>query len=119
MRVEIRSVVSFAFFAFFAVNDVHAQSGTSDSAAVAKTVHDYHAALASGDSARAMSLLAADAVILESGGVEGRDEYRAHHLGSDMAFAKAVKSERTPVIVTIDGNTAWTSSTSVTQGTFN
>lgn len=109
-----------AFSAFSAVNTVEAQNTkAADSTAAAKVVDDYHAALSSGDSARALSLLAPDAVILESGGMETRAEYRSHHLGSDMSFAKAVKSERSPVVVRIDGNTAWTSSTSVTQGTFN
>ena len=118
-RLAVALVVS-AFFAFFAVNAVEAQATISaDSAAAAKTVDDYHAALSRGDSARALALLAPDAVILESGGMETRAEYRSHHLGSDIAFAKAVKSERSPLVVRIDGNTAWTSSTSVTQGTFN
>jgi ketosteroid isomerase-like protein len=94
-------------------------AASGDSAAVAKVVNDYHAALSSGDSLKAISLLTPDAVILESGGIETVAEYRSHHLASDIAFAKAVKSERSPVIVRVAGNTAWTSSTSVTQGTFN
>ena len=121
MRFNIRFAFALsAFFAFFAVNAVHAQTTISaDSTAAAKTVDDYHAALSSGDSARALALLAPDAVILESGGMETRAEYRSHHLAGDIAFAKAVKSERSPLVVRIAGNTAWTSSTSVTQGTFN
>lgn len=120
MRIESRIAAVFAFFAFFAVNAVQAQTTMSaDSAAAAKTVDDYHAALSSGDSARALTLLAPDAVILESGGMETRAEYRSHHLAGDIAFAKAVKSERSPLVVRVHGNTAWTSSTSVTQGTFN
>lgn len=121
MRSNIRCALVFsAAFAFFAVNAVNAQPTVpSDSAAAAKIVDDYHAALSSGDSARALALLAPDAVILESGGMETRAEYRSHHLAGDIAFAKAVKSERTPLVVRVEGNTAWTSSTSVTQGTFN
>lgn len=121
MRFKIRFAFAVsAFFAFFAVNAVQAQTTLpSDSAAAAKTVDDYHAALSSGDSARALALLAPDAVILESGAMETRAEYRSHHLAGDIAFAKAVKSERGPLVVRIDGSTAWTSSTSVTQGTFN
>jgi ketosteroid isomerase-like protein len=121
MRINIRFALVFsAFSAFSAVNAVNAQTTTSaDSTAAAKTVDDYHAALSSGDSTKALSLLALDAVILESGGMETRSEYRSHHLAGDIAFAKAVKSERSPLVVRIDGNSAWTSSTSVTQGTFN
>ena len=95
-----------------------AGSTMSDSAAVAAVVHRYDAALASGDSATALALLAPDAVILESGGVESRAEYRSHHLPADMAYARAVKSVSSPVLVVIEGNAAWASSTSVSQGEY-
>ncbi len=95
-----------------------AASSTSDSAAVAAVVHRYDAALSSGDSATALALLAPDAVILESGGIESRAEYRSHHLPADMAYARAVKSVSSPVHVVIEGNAAWASSTSVSQGEY-
>ena len=76
--------------------------GASDSAAVVATVGRFHAALAAGDSAAALALLAPDVTILESGGVETRDEYRSHHLPGDIAFARAVKSERGPMRVTVN-----------------
>lgn len=91
---------------------------SSDSTRVADVVHAYHRALASGDSLAALALLAADAVILESGGVETRDEYRAHHLPGDIGFAQAVPSTRGAVRVVIQGDVAWASSTSTTQGEF-
>lgn len=91
---------------------------TSDSAAVAEVVERYHGALAAGDTAAAMSLLADGAIILESGGMESREEYRSHHLPSDMDFAAAVPRTRGPLQVRINGNTAWVASTSVTEGTF-
>jgi uncharacterized protein (TIGR02246 family) len=91
---------------------------TADSAAVAAVVERYHRALAGGDSAAALSLLAPDAVIVESGGVESRSEYRAHHLPADIEFARAVRSERGPVHVTVRGDAAWASSTSTSKGTF-
>ena len=93
----------------------HAQS---DSAAVVATVERFHAALAAGDSTAALALLAPDVIILESGGVETRDEYRAHHLPGDIAFARAVKSERGPMRVAVRGDVAWASGTSTTQGEF-
>ncbi|MGH7444307.1 MAG: DUF4440 domain-containing protein [Longimicrobiales bacterium] len=96
----------------------HAPAATSDSAAVAQVVHHYHQSLAAGDSAAALALLADDAVILESGGMETRAEYRAHHLPSDIAFAKAVASERGPVAVTVRGDVAWAMSTSTTRGQY-
>ena len=90
----------------------------ADSAAVAATVERYHQALASADSAAALALLSDDAVILESGGVETRDEYRSHHLSADVEFARAIRGTRGPVRVRIRGDVAWASSTSVTQGEF-
>ncbi len=93
-------------------------SAQNDSAAVAAVVERYHRALAGGDSAAALALLAPDAVIVESGGVETREEYRAHHLPADIQFARAVRSERGPARVVIVGDVAWVSSTSTTQGTY-
>lgn len=95
-----------------------AGSSASDSAAVADVVRRYDTALTAGDSATALSLLAPDAVILESGGMETRAEYRSHHLPADMAYARAVKSVSSPVHVVIEGNAAWASSTSVAQGEY-
>lgn len=92
----------------------HATS--ADSAAVAAVVDAFHAALERGDGEAAMALLAPDAVILESGGMETREEYRAHHLGSDMEFARAVRSRRTAPIVRTREGVAWAASTSVTEG---
>jgi len=99
--------------------NVPSQSVNSDSSAVAAVVDSYHKALSSGDSALALGFLADDAVILESGGLETRAEYRSHHLPADIAFARAVRSVSGPLKVTLNGATAWTSSTSTTQGEFN
>jgi uncharacterized protein (TIGR02246 family) len=93
-------------------------SGAADSAAVARVVQAYSAALASGDSLGALALLAPDAVILETGGVETRGEYRSHHLAGDIAYARAVKSEDSPVRVTVLGDAAWAWSTSTTTGEY-
>ena len=94
------------------------RSSASDSADVIAVVTRYQAALASGDSATALSLLANDAIILESGGVETRDEYRAHHLPADIGFARAVPSQRSNPRVTLRGDAAWVSSTSTTTGEY-
>ncbi len=94
------------------------QTADSDSAQAARTVTAYGRALATGDSTAALALLAPDAVILESGGMETREEYRSHHLPSDMEFARAVRSVDSPVRIMVRGDVAWAASTSVTQGTF-
>ncbi len=87
-----------------------------DSAEVAATVERFHAALTKGDTTGAMALLALDAIILESGGVETREEYRSHHLAGDMNYARSVKSDRGPIRVTVRGDVAWASSTSTSKG---
>ena len=103
--------------AAFAQHEGH--GNTSDSAAVAAVVSKYHDALAAGDSLAALALLADDAVILESGGVETRAEYRSHHLPGDINYAKAIRSQRGPVHVRIRGDVAWSTGTSTTQGEMN
>ncbi|HET7321019.1 MAG TPA: CopD family protein, partial [Longimicrobiaceae bacterium] len=90
----------------------------SDSASVAATVERFHHALAMRDSAAALRLLSPDAVVLESGGAETRAEYRAHHLPADVAFAQQVETERGPVRVRVNGNTAWATSLSTTTGEY-
>lgn len=90
----------------------------SDSAAVAAVIERYHHALATGDSAQALTLLADDVVVVESGGIETRDEYRSHHLPADIQFASAVSSAREAPRVVTRGDVAWASSTSTTRGEF-
>ena len=90
----------------------------SDSAAVVAVIHAFHAALAAGDSARALAMLSPDVIVLESGGMETRAEYRSHHLASDIEFARAVKDVRGPMSVVVRGDAAWAWSTSDSRGQF-
>ncbi|MEW5916548.1 MAG: DUF4198 domain-containing protein [Gemmatimonadota bacterium] len=90
----------------------------SDSTDVAAVVTAYHAALAAGDSTAALALLARDAIILESGGIETLDQYRSHHLPGDIGFARAIKGERGPIRVVVEESVAWATSTSTTQGEY-
>jgi ketosteroid isomerase-like protein len=87
-----------------------------DEQRVVAVVDAYHGALATGDSATALSLLAEDVTILESGGVETKAQYRSGHLAGDMRFAQAVPRERSEIIVQVRGDVAWAWSTSVTEG---
>jgi uncharacterized protein (TIGR02246 family) len=90
-----------------------------DSAAVAAVVTKYHQALAAGDSAAALALLADDATILESGGIETRAEYRSHHLSADINASKSSPSQPGPVHVRVHGEVAWTTSITTSQRTVN
>jgi hypothetical protein len=81
-------------------------------------VERYHKALSTGDSAAALALLSPTAVIAESGMIESLREYRSHHLEADIAFAQAVKSIRSPVLVSVRGDAAWSIASSTTRGTY-
>jgi uncharacterized protein (TIGR02246 family) len=89
-----------------------------DSAAATAVADSFHAALAAGDTAAVMRLLAPDAVILESGDTESRAEYAAHHLAADMEFVQAVPGERRVTEFRIDGTVAWITATSTSRGEF-
>src|SRR2546430_8339255 len=60
-------------------------------AEVLSTVHSFHAALTRGDAQAALMLLAQDAVILESGSAQSREEYAREHIAEDIAFAKGFR----------------------------
>ncbi|HEU5051430.1 MAG TPA: nuclear transport factor 2 family protein [Gemmatimonadales bacterium] len=89
-----------------------------DSAAVVAAVERFHAALAAGDSAAALALLAPDVRILESGGAEDLAEYRGHHLPADIEFARAVRGTRRTLDVHVAGDVAWYTGTSESEGVF-
>jgi ketosteroid isomerase-like protein len=84
--------------------------------AVIQVVDSYHRSLAEGDSTTALSLLADDVIILESGGMETKEHYRSGHLSGDMRFAQAVPRERGEIQLRVVGDVAWAWSTNVAQG---
>lgn len=114
LRVGRIAVPVALLFALFVMPS--ALAAQSDEGAVMAVVDAYHTALASGDSTTALSLLADDVTILESGGVEDKEHYRSGHLAGDMRFAAAVPRERSDITVTVAGDVAWAWSTSTTQG---
>lgn len=78
-----------------------------DSAAAVAVVEQFHAALTASDSARAVSLLTDDVLVIESGHIQTRAEYLGGHLGADMKASAGSKGERTVVKVTIVGDAAY------------
>jgi ketosteroid isomerase-like protein len=88
-------------------------------AEVTAAVESFYAAIRKGDAAAAMSLIAPDAVFLESGKLETRAEYESNHLPADIEFESQVTGKRGPIQVTFEGNTAWVIATTEYQGTFN
>jgi ketosteroid isomerase-like protein len=101
-----------------AAHGQHAHASAADSAAVVHAIHQFHHALEAGDSVTVLRLLHDDAVILETGATETKQEYRSHHLPSDIAFARAVPREAGPLRVTVLGDVAWASSTSIARGRY-
>lgn len=91
----------------------------ADSTAVLAVLAGFQKALGAGDSIAAVALLDSQLVVLESGELETRQEYVAHHLRADMAFAKAVSSSDRLHSVRVQGDAAWIASTSQSRGTFN
>ena len=87
-----------------------------DRDAIVAVVSGFHDALAKGDRDAAMSFLASDAQVLETGHRETREQYEHSHLASDIEFARAVPSTKGALIVRQEGNVAWTTSTSRSTG---
>ena len=106
----------FAIFIFSSIssNCLFAQESNEDE--VVNVIDAFHKALVAGDSTTALSYLADDVAILESGGIENKHHYRSGHISGDMRFAKAVPRQRGEMTVTIIGDVAWAYSTSVAQG---
>jgi ketosteroid isomerase-like protein len=65
-----------------------------------------------------MSVIAPDAVFLESGKLETRAEYETNHLPADIEFESEVTGKRGPMQVKFDGNTAWVIAMTDYDGTF-
>lgn len=96
-----------------------APTAGNDSTDVVRIVDEFRTALARGDSAAVLAVLAPDVLVLESGDVERLADYRRHHLASDIAFARAVPLTHTLVSARVEGNVAWATSTSIAQGQYN
>ncbi len=82
------------------------------------TVEAFHKALVAGDSTAVTSLLLPEAVILESGHRETREEYVGHHMKGDMRFLRAIK--RTVLHRDADQTAAmaWVATISRLEGTY-
>lgn len=101
------------------VGTTSAQTVGNDTAAVGGVVRKFNEALVRGDSMAALALLADDAVVLESGGIEDRSEYRSHHLGADIEYSRALPPKPGPLRIRVVGDVAWVASTSTVDGESN
>jgi ketosteroid isomerase-like protein len=107
----MKKIVSFAALAVLSLGALAATPG--------ETVSAFHAAVAAGDTNKALALLSPTIVIYESGHVErSREEYTSHHLGSDMEFSKVVARKVLKHAERIDGNIATVLEETETTGAF-
>jgi ketosteroid isomerase-like protein len=84
-----------------------AQPTAEAEAEVRNTLEAFYAAMKNADNAGAMSNIAEDAVFVESGRLETRDEYEKNHLPADISFEKQVSGKRGEWKITIEDDTAW------------
>ncbi len=89
----------------------------ADSLSVAGVVEQFHTAVVAADSAVAAGLLTAEALILESGGQETKEEYFSHHFFGDAAFLAATTREPATSQLRLIGDAAWVASISRIHGT--
>jgi hypothetical protein len=90
-----------------------------DSTVVVNVLNDFRMAIINNEQEKASELLTDDARILESGGIETKEEYLSHHFHSDGKFLSAMEREVKSQKVKSNENTAWVSTVSHMQGTFN
>lgn len=90
----------------------------ADATAITSTAGDFHKALSDGKPDQVMALLAPDALIIEGGTVQTRDEYQREHLAEDIAYAHAVPSTQRSIAVRQEGNVAWVTGTFSVTGSF-
>lgn len=96
-----------------------AAASPADLAEPARSLDNFHRALADGDTTAALALLADEALIFESGGAErGKAEYAAHHLAADAAFAQAVPRTVSRRSGHVAGDLAWLATESHVAGTY-
>jgi ketosteroid isomerase-like protein len=100
------------------ISPAAAQTPANAEASVAAAVKAFHSAFASGNAADVMQFIAQDALMMEGGTIETRDQYEQSHLPADIAFEKAVKATRTPVRVVVRGDVAWVTTSADFVGTF-
>lgn len=83
---------------------------------VTAVLESFYGAIKRGDAPAAMSVIAPDAVFIESGRLETREEYEKNHLPADIDFERQITGKRGPLRVTFAGDTAWIIATTEYEG---
>jgi ketosteroid isomerase-like protein len=100
-------------------NEAHDVALPASAEPAAAAVDSFHAALRRGNTKAAADLLAEDALIFESGGVErSKAEYATHHLPADSDFSRSVTAAVSRRSGASDGQFAWVATEGRTTGTY-
>lgn len=70
-------------------------------------LESFYGAIKKGDAKAAMSVIAPDAMFVESGKLETREQYEKNHLPLDIDFERQITGKRGPMRITFAGDTAW------------
>jgi ketosteroid isomerase-like protein len=87
-------------------------------AEVAAVLESFYDAIKRGDATAAMSVIAPDALFIESGRLETREQYEMNHLPADIDFEKQVTGKRDPLRITFKDDAAWVIATTTYDGKF-
>ena len=85
---------------------------------VAAVLESFYGAIKRGDAQAAMSVIAPDALFVESGKLETREQYEMNHLPADIDFEKQVTGKRDPLRITFKDDAAWVVATTAYDGKF-
>ena len=92
-------------------------SKPTDRADVEAAIESFYAAMKKGDPKAAMAMIAPDAVFVESGRLETRQQYEESHLPADIDFEKQITGKRSPWNIKVNGDTAWGIASTTYEGT--
>jgi ketosteroid isomerase-like protein len=112
-----RFFVTAAIITLCHANLTAAEPSADKAAAATEAVKAFHRALKEGNADAAMQLLAPDALILESGHTQTREQYGAGHLQGDMALMRSASVTHSDFTVKQEGGVAWTTQTYRVTGT--
>ncbi|MDZ7715164.1 MAG: nuclear transport factor 2 family protein [Balneolaceae bacterium] len=103
----------------FAQQQDYGKNKTTNNKELIQVIDNFRMAIINNNAEKASSLLTDDARILETGGIETKEEYLSHHFHSDGKFLSAMERELKTQKVTSSAKTAWISTVSKMSGTYN
>ena len=93
------------------------RDAATDEADVKAAIESFYSAMKKGDPKAAMAMIAPDAMFVESGRLETRQQYEESHLPADIDFEKQITGKRSPWNIKVNGDTAWGIASTTYEGT--